>query len=426
VPEREAPINYPDLVGGITGGPRLNLDVIQCAVAARPAQVPAGQFLEIVLLLQNASDIDVDVVVTTDLPDEDRGKARGRFTPKSPRLRVGLRPAEMGFMTLPVGTSPLTQPAPDYLAGLALEIKHVGKKPQRVRAENGGGPFVLQELSGEAQKQVQSLRALRFAVDPGKKKHHVQTTFAVLPPALASLKALKELKADWVSLWTMRDYLDQYTIAQRVWELSQAVTGQLRREAVFMPLLKTTQERFQACEYALLPPEAIFVTKLLTLVLEMGVNSPTLADPRPAWPRWFVKLCRLLFHEPALATQLEPLVTRQLYADLVYDAVLHGFTMVSTVTDEKFGSAEESDRYADDLVDALTNRKPLDFARAYLPLVMGGLIANTRVTMPREQVRETVFILSKALEKRRSEKTQDSAFIFDLTEKLIERALDVT
>jgi hypothetical protein len=426
VPEQEAPINYPDLLGGITGGPRLNLDVIQCAVAARPAQVPAGQFLEIVLLLQNASDIDVDVVVTTALPDEDKGKARGRFTPKSPRLRVGLRPAEMGFMTLPVGTSPLTQPAPDYLAGLTLEIKHVGKKPQRVRAVNGGGPFVLQELSKEGQQHMQSLRALRFAVDPGRKKNHVQTTFAVLPPALASLKALKELKADWVSLWTMRDYLDQYTIAQRVWELSQAVTGQLKRECVFMPLLKTTQERFQACGYALLPPEAIFVTKLLTLMLEMGVNSPTPADPRPAWPRWFVKLCRLLFHEPTLATQIEPLVSRQLYADLVYDAVLHGFTMVSTVTDEKFGSAEESDHYAEDMVDALTTQKPLDFARAYLPLVMGGLIANTRVTMPREQVRETVFILSKALEKRRSEKTQDSAFIFDLTEKLIERALDVT
>jgi hypothetical protein len=424
VPEQEAPINYPDLLGGITAGPRLNLDVVQCAVAMRPPQVPAGQFLEIVLLLQNASDIDVDVVVTTVLPEEDRSKAKGRFTPKNPRLRVGLRPAEAGFMTLPVGTSPLTQPAPDYLAGLNLEIKHVGKKPQRVRAVNGGGPLVLQELPAEAQQHTQSLQALHFAVDPGKKKNHIQTTFAVVPPALASLKTFKELKADWVSLWTMRDYLDEYTIAQRVWELSQAVVGQLRREAVFMPLLKTTQARFQACGYALLPPEAIFVTKLLTLMLEMGVNSPTPGDPHPVWPRWFIRLCRLLFHEPTLATQLEPLVSRQLYADLVRDAVLHGFTMVSTVTDEKFGSVEESARYADDIVDALGNRKPLDFARAYLPLVMGGLIANTRVTMPREQVRETVFILSKALEKRRPEKTQDSAFIFDLTEKLIERALD--
>jgi hypothetical protein len=426
VPEQEAPINYPDLLGGITAGPRLNLDVIQCAVAVRPPQIPAGQFLEIVLLLQNASDIDVDVVVTTELPEQDQNKAKGRFTPKSPRLRVGLRPAEVGYMILPVGTSPLTQPAPDYLAGLNLAIKHVGKKPQRVRALNGGGPFVLQELPKEAQQPMQALQTLRFVADPGKKKNHVQTTFAVLPPALASLKALKELKAEWISLWTMRDYLDQYTIAQRVWDVSQAVVGQLKRDAVFLPLLKTTQERFQACEYALLPPEAIFVTKLLTLMLEMGVNSPTPADPRPAWPRWFVRLCRLLFHEPGLATQTGPLVSRQLYIDLVHDAVLHGFTMVSTVTDEKFGTAEESARYADDLVDALANQKPLDVAHAYLPLVMGGLIANARVTMPREQVRETVFILSKALQKRRPEKTQDNAFVFDLTVKLIERALDAT
>ena len=53
----------------------------------------------------------------------------------------------------------------------------------------------------------------------------------------------------------------------------------------------------------------------------------------------------------------------------------------------------------------------------------GGLIANTRVTMPREQVRETVFILSKALDKRQPEKTKDNTFIFALAKKLIERAM---
>jgi hypothetical protein len=61
-----------------------------------------------------------------------------------------------------------------------------------------------------------------------------------------------------------------------------------------------------------------------------------------------------------------------------------------------------------------------------LPLVMGGVIANVRVTMPREQIRETVFMLSKALEKRRPEKNDANAFIFDITNHLIEQALDTT
>ena len=46
--------------------------------------------------------------------------------------------------------------------------------------------------------------------------------------------------------------------------------------------------------------------------------------------------------------------------------------------------------------------------------------------MPHEQIRDTVFMLSKALEKRRPEKNRDNAFIFELTDQLIEQALDTT
>ena len=131
-----------------------------------------------------------------------------------------------------------------------------------------------------------------------------------------------------------------------------------------------------------------------------------------------------MFQEPALAAQAETLAARLLYADLLYDAVLYGFTMVAAVTNESFGTPEESGRYADDIVDSLTHQKPLDFARTYFPMVMGGLIANARVTMPHEQIRETVFVLSKAIEKRHPERNQDNTFIFEITDKLIERALD--
>ncbi len=295
-----------------------------------------------------------------------------------------------------------------------------------MRDPNGGGAFIFQELPEAAQTHMQALRGLRFSVEPGSKKHTIHTTFVIGPPALASLKALQEKKADWVSLWTMSDYRDDYIVAQKVWGQAQNIRRQINRETIFMPLLKATQERFQACSYPLLPPEAIYITKLLTLILEMGISEPTPDNPRPAWPHWFPKMCRLVFQEPALEAQNEPLITRLVYADLVYDAILYGFTMVSTVTNESFGSHDETSRYADDIVDALNQQNTLDFARAYLPLVAGGLIANARVTMPREQIRETVFMLSKAVDKRRVEKNPDNGFIFDITDKLIERALDTT
>jgi hypothetical protein len=418
-------LNYPDLLGAITGGPRLNVDVIQCAVAVRPSPVPAGQIFDLILLIQNASDIDVDIVVKPVLPEYDANRQKGRFTPKSARLRIGVLPAEVGYVTLSVATSPSLQPSADYLAGVSLEIERMEKKkPQRVRVVVGGGMFAFEELPEVARTQIQLLRPLSFSADPAKKKNFLQTPLVVGNPGLTSLKAFKEQRTEWISLWTMRDHVDAYIIAQRVWPQAQEALQKLKRENVFMPLLKANQEHFQACQYTLMPPEAISITKLMTLMLEMGAAEPTPGDPHPNWPRWFTRLCRLLFQEPALATQPENLATRLLYPDLVYDAVLHGFTMVAAIANENFGSTEETGRYADNVVDSLMHQKPLNFANTYFPLVMGGLIANARVTMPREQVRETAFVLSKALEKRRPEKDQDNTFIFEIADKLIERALD--
>jgi hypothetical protein len=414
--------NYPDVLGAITGGSRFNLDVVQFALAARPAQVAAGQTCELILLVQNASDGDVDVLLQVELPERDQARRKNCFIAASTRLRIGLRPAEMGFVSLPFTVSPTTQPASSYVAGLDLDIKRLAKaSPQRVRAAAGGGR--VQGLSEETLNHMKALRGLQFFIDPGRKKKCLQVPFAVLPPALASLTSPR---AHWISLWTMSDLADQYIVVRQVAEPARACVSQLKREAVFMPLLKATQTHFGTSQYALLPPEAIFITKLLTLVLETPITEPAANNLRPVWPRWYVRLCRLLAQDTTLAGQIEPLVTRLIYSELVHDAVMHGFATVGAVTHEDFGSPEEMSHYADGIVDALDNAKALDFARAYLPLVMGGVIANARVTMPREQIRDTVFMLSKALEKRRPEKNDANAFIFDLTEHLIEQALDIT
>ncbi len=174
----------------------------------------------------------------------------------------------------------------------------------------------------------------------------------------------------------------------------------------------------------MLPPEVIFITKVLMLMLETEVTAPSPVDPRPSWPRWFTPLCRVLIREPALATQPEPVVTRLLYMHLVYDAVMYGFASVSHTTKENFGDVQETSHYAEGLVEALGTQGAMDMVRVYLPLIMAGVIAGARVTMPREQLRETVFTLSKALEKRQPERSADNAFVFDITRQLIERAMD--
>ena len=416
--------NYPDILGMLSGGPFLNLDVIQCAMTFRPQQTPAGRLCDVVVVMQNAADSDVDVTVTLDLPGRDLAGGKGRFSAKTSRLLIGLRPAEVGVMTLPMLVSPTAQPGAGYVAGLNLDIKRIGKKWQRVRALTGGGEFDLLALPKEVQQQLAALRDLSYSSESGGKKNRIQAGFDVLPPALSSLAALKDQKANWVSLWTMQDYLDDRAILEKTWSIAQTATIHLKRDIVFMPLLRATQERFKASQYPLLPPEAIFITKLLTLILETDVPMPAANTPLSKLPRWFMRLARVLFQEPGLASQHEALATQLVYDDLLHDAVVQGFSMVSTVTGEQFGSPDETERYASGLVDTLHDQQPVDLARVYLPLVMAGLICASRVTMPREQVRDTVFMLSKALEKRRAEKIPENAFVFDITSQLIDRSLD--
>jgi len=422
VSEQAGSVNYPDILGAVTGGARLNVDVVQCAAAARPAQVPAGQVIELVLVLQNAADIDVDVTLEVELPKQDLARQKDRFIIRTSRLLIGLRPAEAGMAVLPVAVEPNTRPGPGYAAVLTLKVKPMARQWQRVRLFHGGGPVTMSDLPAEIREQMAGLRSLRFSVEGGKKDRLV-VPFAVLPAASANAA---QLQARYQPLWTLADYIDEYALARRVWQPCQAVLQRMKRDVIFMPLLKATQDRFEACAYPLLPPEAIVITKLLTLVSEMGVEPPTEQNPRPSWPRWFVRLCRVLAREPAAAGQVEALVTQQLWGDIAYTAVLHGFAMITNVTREDFGTTDEIAGYAQSLVATLEGGQPVDFARAYLPLALGGLIANSRVTMPREQVRDTVHVFSQALDRRRAERTENNAFVYEIADALSERALDAS
>lgn len=414
-------LNYPDLLGAVTGGARLNLDVVQCALAVRPGRVPAGAFFEMVLLVQNASDGDVDVVAEPCLPERDAAKQKSRFLTKSDRLRIGLRPAEVGYLTLPVSTSAKTAPAPGYEVALKVTAKRVGKHHVRVRSPEGGGTFVMESLPRDVQAQLGALRGLAFSAEAPGRKNCVGARVEILPPALSTLK---ELKPSWVSLWTASDYLDDATLVERVASELKAVEPHLTRDVMFMPLLKATQSRFQAAGYPLHPPEAILIAKLLTLLLEQGAAGIVPVTDRPGLPRWYSRMCHLLLQEPGLAAQPEGLITQVVYPTLVHDAVHHGFAMVSTVTGESFGAPSELAAYADTVAEGVAEGRPLDFAHAYLPLVLGGLIINARLTLPREQIRETINVLVRALDLRRSERTPENAFVFDLADRLIERALE--
>ncbi len=415
MPDREK-MNLPDLLGAITGGERLNLDVVQCALAVRPARTPAGRAFEAILLLQNASDVDVDVTASVRLPDRDAARKRNRFFAQKERLLVGLRPAEVGFLTLPVSSSPKTKPAPGYKLAIDLAVKRVGKKKAgRVRAADGGGVFVETELPEDRQEHIWHLQQMVFSAARAGRSG-VAATFEVLPP---SPGGVADLTPEWVSLWTMRDHVDDSLLAERVRDQLNAVLPHLHRETVFFPLLDVVQTHFRRAGFWLKAGEAVYITKLLTLVLEQGAPE---VEGEAVQPDWFRRTCRVLADRPAVAKSVPLLVQEFLFFDLVRDAVRLGLTMIGTVTGEDFGDESEQEDYVNSVLARLQDGG-MDFQHAYLPLVLGGLIANMRVVMPEEDPRESIALLQKARHYRADREMDEySEPVFDLTDRLIARA----
>jgi len=222
-------------------------------------------------------------------------------------------------------------------------------------------------------------------------------------------------------LWTVADYPNDPNLVESVQPIVSEVLPKLNPQTVFFPLLKATQPRFEAAHCRLWAGEAVAIAKLMTFVLAQG--APAAAEAEPA--HWYTKLCRVVAEHPRAADSPEQLVTEHLFPDLVYDAVMLGFNLLSDRISEQFGSKDEMAAYANQLVTSLTGKgDPLDITHIYLPLVLAGLVVNMRITLPQEKSRETVSLIADAREKRTAEEDSSNKFIFDLLDDLIQRVLE--
>ncbi len=420
-------INYPDLLGYVTGGERLNINLIQCAITTRPDHILAGQSFEVLLLIQNMTDVDVDVTLEMKLPDKDHKNQRGMFFSKSSRLLVGLQPAEVGYITLPASCSPKTAPGEDYplLADVKVDRADRGHKPVRVRENDGGSAVTLDVLSDEKQETLRALRSLTWSAEHQPlRNQRLKEQFSVQPAGVSGLAAM--LKPDWVSLWTLRDYLDEKGLEDRVQEHLAVILPPLAdKEAMFKTLYAKTNEVFKKADYPLQAAEAVFIAKVMTLVLcEVGVPQPTRTEPHPQMPRWYKKLVQLLFQEPRFRDYPERVITTQLYYPLLKDSIQHAFRMVETVRKERFGSPEEIEGYIADLTDTLQAEHTPSYGQVSFPLLVAGVIANSRVVMPNENIRNTLNMLHKAMQKRQPEHSDDNQFVTDMLNEIIDMSFE--
>lgn len=445
MPEKTTEANYPDVLGYITGGVRMNIGPVQVAAASRPRIIRAGRPFEVIVLLQSAADIPLDVTITLKPPERDARGKKDRFLLKTPRLVVGLEAAETGYVKLPVTTLPDTAVGQDYKLLMQITVAPASKdKPRRVRLPAGGAAFDPAELKEETSAPtIEELKKLNFMADSqgGLRGTSLALTFAVMTGKVGTLT---DLSPGWESLWTMRDLADDRVFLRRLGAVLKGdVLPQLDRTKLFAPLMEHTQKHFETAGFSLHPLEARLITKLLTQTLEFSspqygggsqlvagiyniqplLKEGRLDDDRPIiLPRWTSRFLQALSRDERLARYPAQAIVRFAYLDLLRDAATRAFEMIEVATGQNVGTAEESALYMD-LTISMMQRGELDFTHACMPLLLGGLIAFDAVMEEGEELPELLEEMRSLTALRDDDYSDETAPVFELVARLVEQAL---
>lgn len=443
MPDAVPTINYPNIIGYITDATHTNIAVVQAVATVTPRIVRAGRPFEVIMIIQNAADVPVDVTVTLRLPERDQKGQRGRFVAKSERLVIGLESAEVGYLSLPVTTLPNTAVGANYKISLDVKVTPVGKsKPNRVRAENGGSPFTADQIPEASREAIERLKGMNFSgnISTGLRGTTVEVSFNVMA---GTIGAITDLHAGWTRLWTLADYTDDRLIfLKQRQRFKDQILPNLDRRTAFAPLLKKTREVFAQGGFALSDLESALVAKLLTFILEY--SSPRYGDStqltagiyniRPyldkpeaevplnlSLPRWVSAFLRVLHRDGRAADYPIKALLHFAYDELLIDAMTRALEMIRVSTGEDIGTPSEQRAYMEQVIARLKEGR-MDFANAYMPLVMGGILVYDMVLADDENPADTLRVLDDMLRERDADLDEASEPIYDMAAKLVERA----
>lgn len=429
--------NYPDILGYITDDQLLTIGVVQASLAVRPPVARVGRPFAAILLLQNMSDSSVDVTATLHLPPKDAAGQKSHFGTPHAEMDIKLLPAEVGYLVIPINTLPHTAPAKEYTIAVDVQVK-APVKPRFIRQVGVTDEINLDYYFSLTEEAIQKLIVLKMLNFSGKRRGMfgsiLEATFALAP---AKEMPRNDVKAGWFSLWSVGEDGDARPLLERFrGTLALSIIPNLKPVELYKALYPVTRERFHKA-YPLQPIEIHFITKLIVYILSLAPHPPLVYHyPEEAmytvmtllksgWPTDGTPIplpywCRGLLHLLGMDSEVieNPVLafTGALYDDLVRDALVHGFHIMSVATQRQLGNEHDIRVYTDYLWQQLRRgNHPMTFADIYLPLVLAGMVVSEDVFLPNEQPLERVHDLMKLYNKRaeteRNEQTEEAFLI---------------
>jgi hypothetical protein len=403
---------YPDVLGAITNGSRIDMESLQCALGIFPRQTYINQPVELVLILQNMVDQNMQLKIGLQLPTEDRkGRPVVIDTPRK-TLSLGLRPGEVGVLRTPIVPRPPTPPAKKL--PLRIAVRYRTPQPgRRVRPIAGGPPPGLLSISSF---KLQVLRDVHFAAETWHDSSDILTTyFDVAPKIMPALNLT--LKTQYEALWTHEQMVDDELPPDRI-NAAYRVASRMTRTAVYAHLLDEVEKRFGNRDLPLHPGEAMAIAKMMTYTLDEGL------DLEPGFSveesQWFKTLCHVLAYDESLEDMDKgELAVEYLFESALFDAVLLAFGVIGPRVREDLGDDDEQVNYANRIMTWLTSQGQPDLSYAYLPLIMGAIVINELATVNPDNPWTMLDLLREAQRGRARLFTGEKMAVFNMTADLL-------
>lgn len=441
-------LNYPDLLGILTQNQRFAVgDHLQAALTVHPSVPRAGHPFVAILLLQNMTDVALDVAATFRLPDGEGNKRY--FSSILDRAVVTLKPAEVGYIRYTINMRPDTPLLKSHKISVKIVTRLVDfqAKPSLVRAAEGGGQLPPDGLSQKRIRELNALRKLEFSTSNKGgflRSNTIDKTFNI-EAGVANITT--DTKPFWKSLWTLSDLTKAAELGllrKYAEDIKTNVTKKITRVALFEPLMEKVNKIFDGSGFELTEFEKLMVIRAVMAVLQY--MAPDASDkfhsdslPMPNYsvmdiinredfmdgefnvelPNWLTRLLMTAENEKKALLYANRAIVHYCFDDLVRDAVVLSFAVIEQALQEDLGSHEDVIEYGEYLILALNGDGVMDYSLAYMPLIIGGVLMCDWVLLQKENIRHLMDDLPMLLDERKGKVDEDHMPMYEMAERAV-------
>jgi len=378
-------IDYPDIISEyIDASERYEANGAQIFPYLEPTEIPVGGITNLILFLQSAVDVPLELTLKPDLPQTGRFRGMPMLAVKESELRLTLEPAQVGILFVPVTTTPQAKEG-QHQMHLHVSAK-AQESPTRVRSAETTGRFRSELIDDVVGLDLARILGVGYKTTPTNK---ISLPLTVRGKMEATDQG-SNLETRFQAVWSREDVDRQAETLQEVGQRRANIMDELQIEPLFLGFFVEGQRRFADAGLPLRIGEAVALGKILTYTVQHFLTNSDMQDGLlvPMWE---------LANEYDLPTGDPLWVVRNVgFHHLLRLSVALSFGIVRQALGRHPWTVEERRAVISLVADSVEARQTFPPEFLYIPLLMAAVPISRQVVMDGEDSEHSLRLLQKA------------------------------